>query len=238
MTDPIPSLPALQHMNAEAAMFIALAQFQAVACQQPPVPPRLPQVLAAALPAFQAGFSYTSSFWNGELCVTLHHGGAELGSSSAAPIDNYTETAAQLLAGLLGIPLADGLTSDADLLEAIAPAVVHPIAAVAPAAVEPEPIDSPAQEPATDESEQAEQPPADATAPIDVRRPLSERERESAVGMVKCMPVDVRKAFSRAFREVFEVPAEAKQLVPFIQELRHMQFIDRFTVEAAGGVAA
>lgn len=211
-------------------MFVELARFQAVACQQPAVPPRLPHVLAAALPALEAGFSYSSSFWHGELCVTLHFGGAELGSSSAAPVDSYTETAARLLAGLLGIPLADGPTGDTEVV-ATAPAVVHPIAAVA---ADTDPATPAEGTPA----EKANEEPTEALTPVDVRRPLSEQERESAVGMVKCMPVDVRKAFSRAFRDEFEVPADAKQLVPFIQELRHMQFIDRYTVEAAGGVAA
>jgi Ser/Thr protein kinase RdoA (MazF antagonist) len=56
--------------------------------------------------------------------------------------------------------------------------------------------------------------------------------------MVKVLPTEQRRAFTKAFREVFEVPAESKQIVPFITELRHLQFIDRFTVEASGGIAA
>lgn len=56
--------------------------------------------------------------------------------------------------------------------------------------------------------------------------------------MIRCMPPEVRAAFSRAFRTTFDVPAEARQITPYITTLQHLQFIDRFTVEAAGGIAA
>lgn len=56
--------------------------------------------------------------------------------------------------------------------------------------------------------------------------------------MIRCMPSEVRAAFSRAFRTTFDVPANARQITPYITMMEHMQFIDRFTVEAAGGIAA
>jgi len=226
-----PPSAATRHLDSQAAFAALLSEFQADAAHLQPVLPRLPDVLAAALPAFQLGFSYSSSFWNGELTVTLQHGCTETASRSGALTSSYTETAARLLAGLLGIPLVEGAPEPEAEMVAAAPAVVHPIDA-APAAEAPAPAPAAAEPPA---------PPAPALAvvpPADIHRPLSESERESAIGMIRTMPVDVRKAFSRVFREEFQVPAEAKQVAPFISELRHLQFIDRFTVEAAGGIAA
>lgn len=226
-----PPSAATRHLDSQAAFAALLSEFQADAAHLQPVLPRLPDVLAAALPAFQLGFSYSSSFWNGELTVTLQHGCTETASRSGALTSSYTETAARLLAGLLGIPLVEGAPAPESEMVATAPAVVHPIDA-APAAEAPAPAPAAAEPPA---------PPAPALAvvpPADIHRPLSESERESAIGMIRTMPVDVRKAFSRVFREEFQVPAEAKQVAPFICELRHLQFVDRFTVEAAGGIAA
>ena len=228
MTDPSPMLPAMQRLNWDASLFEHLSEFQQLAATNPPVPPTMTAVLSAALPAFQAGFSYTASFWQGELTVTLHYQGAELGSSAPAPITCYTETCARLLAGLLGIPLQEGdVASEPEpLIPADKPE--------APAAAEPEDDGEP-------EPEDVEELEDESTAPApsdDIRRHLSEGEVESAIAMVKAMDVGNRKAFTKAFREVFAVPADAKQIVPFITELQHLQFIDRYTVEAAGGVAS
>jgi len=43
--------------------------------------------------------------------------------------------------------------------------------------------------------------------------------------------------FAIAFRDGFSIPKEEKSILPCITELRHYQFIDRYTIEAAGGVA-
>lgn len=218
----------MQRLNWDASLFEHLSEFQQLAATNPPVPPTMTAVLSAALPAFQAGFSYTASFWQGELTVTLHYQGAELGSSAPAPINSYTETCARLLAGLLGIPLQEG--DAASEPEPLIPADKPE----APAAAEPEDDGEP-------EPEDVEELEDESTAPApsdDIRRPLSEGEVESAIAMVKAMDVGNRKAFTKAFREVFAVPADAKQIVPFITELQHLQFIDRYTVEAAGGVAS
>ena len=68
--------------------------------------------------------------------------------------------------------------------------------------------------------------------------PLSDEEKAAAVGMVKAMDAAQRKAFTIAFRHAFQVPATERAIQPLITELRHLQFIDRFTIEAAGGIAA
>lgn len=222
--DDRPPQPALLHFEQETSLFTQLSQFQARACALDPVAPRLPAVLAAALPAFEAGFSYTSSHWRGELTVTLHWQGAELGSSCAAAVTNYSEAAARLLAGLLGIPLAE----DASASEAEAEVCPAPVARDLQLVPEPEPTDA-----NDDTAAAAEQPQRDA-----IHRPLTDAEKEAAIGMIKVMPPDIRKAFTKTFRQEFDVPPDAKQVAPFITELRHWQFIDRFTVEAAGGIAA
>lgn len=224
MTDPHPLAPALRHMDMEQSMFQKLSEFQQSTAHLRPVAPQLRAVLSAALPAFELGFSYTASHWNGELTVTLHFQGAELGSSATASIDNYGDTCARLLAGLLGIPLMESW--DASEPEEVEPEEVE---AEAPAAAaEPEP-----QEEDEEFDEICEPEPS-----ADIHRILSEQEKATAVDMVKAMAPDRRRAFTKTFREVFNVPADAKQIVPFIAELQHLHFIDRYTVEASGGVAA
>ena len=55
--------------------------------------------------------------------------------------------------------------------------------------------------------------------------------------MIRDMPPIRRKEFSAAFRQAFAVPADAKQVRPYITHRRHLEFCDRYTVEAAGGIA-
>lgn len=234
MTDPTPLLPVLQRMNHESSMFQQLSAFQQSAAHLQPTTPRLVEVLAAALPAFELGFSYTASHWNGELTVTLHYQGAELGSSAKAALDNYSETCARLLAGLLGIPVLD-----AD--EASEPEVCASL----PQSEEPS-ADSVAPEPAADPEEADEEfddgldqaPAGKQPAAPDNQRELTDEEKATAIGMIKVMEPSARKAFTKAFRELFQVPADAKQISPFITKLEHWLFIDRYTVEASGGIAA
>ncbi len=235
MTDPSPMLPVLQQMNSESAMFTRLSEFQQSATRTTPVHPTLPAVLAAALPAFEAGFAYTASHWNGELTVTLHYQGAELGSSAPAAVDSYTETTARLLAGLLGIPLReleDSYEAEPPAADAQAPALE--VVPDQPAAADP----APAEAAATDDLDEEEEFDDDLSPSEDILRSLSDSEKATAVEMVKVLPTEQRKAFTKAFREVFNVPAESKQIVPFITQLQHLQFIDRYTVEASGGIAA
>lgn len=229
-------LPALQQLNAEASLFEALSAFQAHAANLRPVQPRLIEVLAAAAPAFEAGFGYTASHWRGELTVTLHHHGAEIGSSAPADVTNYGELSARLLAGLLGIPLLEGGQAvEPEPRAACSAACSHPLQQDMPAPVAPDEPPSPA---AATEVEHEPAPDPDPAPAGDIHRLLTEEERAALIEMIKAMPTDRRKAFTKTFREVFAVPSDAKQIVPFITELQHMHFIDRYTVEAAGNVAA
>jgi len=51
------------------------------------------------------------------------------------------------------------------------------------------------------------------------------------------MTPEQRKAFTIAFRDAFRVDREERSITPLITEQRHLTFIDRFTVEAAGGIS-
>jgi hypothetical protein len=80
--------------------------------------------------------------------------------------------------------------------------------------------------------------PADLPGDHPTLRALTPEEIEAAVGMVKQMAPAQRKAFTIAYRVAFDVPATETRIATTITQVRHLQFIDRFTVEAAGGIAA
>jgi len=69
-------------------------------------------------------------------------------------------------------------------------------------------------------------------------RLLTAAEIEAAVNMVKVMAPPQRKAFTVAFRCAFEVSDTVTRIASEITQVRHLEFIDRFTVEAAGGIAS
>lgn len=196
----------------KAALSAALSRVQQQLATMAPVPCTLAHVLHAAQPAWKAGFCYSLTYWPGEIHVTLRHGAAEITSRAAADDQtNIAAVAARLLAGLLGIVI------DAAAPPAAAPAAPQPAACPAPQSEPP----APEPEPAAAEEE-----------------PLSQAEIDAAVSMIRCMAPDIRRQFSSAFRTTFAVPAEAKQITPYINTRSHLLFIDRFTVEAAGGIAA
>jgi hypothetical protein len=208
----------------DAALSRVLSAVQQQLCACPPVPCQLAAVLTAAAPAWQAGLCYVLTYWPGEVRVTLRHGAAEI--DSRALVDDATDiqaVAARLLAGLVGLALESATAPQPTAPEpAAAPEPAEP-AAAPPAAVTPEPA----------------APPAAAPQPAGPEpRQLSAEEISAAVEMIRCMPADVRKAFSQAFRSTFAVPAEAKVITPHITTSDHLLFIDRFTVEAAGGIVA
>jgi hypothetical protein len=114
----------------------------------------------------------------------------------------------ELLAGLLGV----AIDRDAPAAE---PEAQCPL--VAPQ-VEPEP------------EQVAEQP--EASSPL-----LDEEQKATAVLMCKAMDAVTRKAFTISFRDAFRVDRDARSIIPLITELKHLEFIDRFSIEAAGGVS-
>lgn len=212
----------------DAALSRVLSAVQQQLCACPPVPCQLAAVLTAAAPAWQAGLCYVLTYWPGEVRVTLRHGAAEIDSRALVTNDaaDIQAVAARLLAGLVGLALESATAPQPTAPEpAAAPEPAEPAepAAAPPAAVTPEPA----------------APPAAAPQPAGPEpRQLSAEEISAAVEMIRCMPADVRKAFSQAFRSTFAVPAEAKVITPHIVNSDHLLFIDRFTVEAAGGIVA
>lgn len=209
----------------DAALSRVLSAVQQQLCACPPVPCQLAAVLTAAAPAWQAGLCYVLTYWPGEVRVTLRHGAAEIDSRALVTNDaaDIQAVAARLLAGLVGLALESATAPQPTAPEpAAAPEPAEP-AAAPPAAVTPEPA----------------APPAAAPQPAGPEpRQLSAEEISAAVEMIRCMPADVRKAFSQAFRSTFAVPAEARVITPHIVNSDHLLFIDRFTVEAAGGIVA
>ena len=142
-----------------------------------------------------------------QVCLR-HQGGAE----TAAVGENI----AQLLAGLLGIALQPAVqTSEPEGGTEDAPLVCP---AVRPATPEPEP------EPIEEHSEPAAQ-------------LLDEQQKATAVSMCKAMDAATRKAFTIAFRDAFRVDRDQRSIIPLITELKHLEFIDRFSIEAAGGIS-
>lgn len=143
-----------------------------------------------------------------QVCLR-HQGGAE----TAAVGENI----AQLLAGLLGIALQPAVqTSEPEEAGTEDAPVVCP--AVRPATPEPEP------EPIEEHSEPAAQ-------------LLDEQQKATAVSMCKAMDAATRKAFTIAFRDAFRVDRDQRSIIPLITELKHLEFIDRFSIEAAGGIS-
>jgi hypothetical protein len=71
----------------------------------------------------------------------------------------------------------------------------------------------------------------------DPTTPLTDEQKAVAINMIKALSADQRQAFTISFRSAFAVDRSVKAIAPVITELRHLQFCDRWSVEAAGGVA-
>lgn len=77
-------------------------------------------------------------------------------------------------------------------------------------------------------------PSADGPAPT---TPLTAEQQAQARGWVGSMAAPQRKAFTAAFRHAFSVDPAEKSVAPLITQWQHYAFVDRFVIEAAGGVA-
>jgi hypothetical protein len=209
--------------DAECQFNAALAQFQAAV--QPVTELNLATIVDHARPAFDLGFCYLVRQDSDGVEVILRHaaGAEEISSADAATLCSP----ALLLAGLLGIPVAT-LGQAADLEQhAAAPEQVQsePYAEDAPAAAEPGPDlmgpDSPPDRPGDHPS----------------LAPLSQEQIDVALAAIRVMTVQQRKVFSVAFRNAFNIDDSVRSISPEITQLQHLHFIDRFSVEAAGGIA-
>jgi len=212
--------------DAECQFIAALAQFQATV--QPVAELNLATIVQHAKPAFDLGFCYLVRQDSDGVEVILRHraGAEEISSADAATLCSP----ALMLAGLLGIPVAAHAQAADPEQHAEEPEQVQsePYAedAPAPVAVEPEPDlmgpDSPPDRPGDHPS----------------LAPLSQEQIDVALGMIRVMTVPQRKAFSISFRTAFQIDASVTRIATEITQLRHLEFVDRFTIEGiAGGIA-
>ena len=207
-TPPLSTELALRAFEADQAFSTALAAVQS--SFQPGLSP-----IEAARKANAHGFAWLSRPCDDDPALVQvmlrHQGGAE----TAAVGDNI----AQLLAGLHGSalqPAAQASEPEGEWGGADAAPVVCP--AVRPAApVDPEPEAEPEQQPAS--------------------LLLDDQQKATAVAMCKAMDAATRKAFTISFRDAFRVDRDARSIIPLITELKHLEFIDRFSIEAAGGIS-
>lgn len=204
---------AIRAFEADAAFSVSLAELQEQVASQPAVP----QALALAN---QHGFSWLFRPAGDGLteAVLRHSAGSEEKAIGKEPLP--------LVLGLLGVSalVPRAQPAEPETMQKThhpAPAVIDQGAQALSAAFDGAVVDDP--------ETPRERPQND---------PLSDDEKDAAVAMVKVMDVAQRKAFTIAFRHAFEIPSSERAIQPLITELRHLQFIDRFTIEAAGGVAA
>ena len=218
----------MHHLSTELALraFEADASFSAaLAACQAEFPPGIGPIEAARM-ATAHGFSWLSRpSGPGFLEVRLRHcGGADAVAEGSS--------AAELLAGLLGIVWpAQAQTPEPEKLckicidEDQAPEPVAAAAESLAAATE-------SLAAATDGALVADQ------AEPDPSTPLTPEQRTAALDVVKALTAAQRQAFTSSFRDAFRVDRSAKAIAPLITELRHLEFCDRWTLEAAGKVAA
>ena len=219
ITPPLSVELAQRAFDADCAFSTAL-----VAVQTTGQPTSLAALLAAAN---EHGFAWTikakrvHEFGQSHLDwqATLRHVGGAEESATAASAD-------LALASLLGFPLLAGdQAAEPEKLQHLQAAPEPPVGP------EPEPAAVVEAQPEPEPEPQAEQLEPDPTTA------LSDEQKAAALEMVKVMGPEQRKAFTISFRSAFSVPREVKAIAPLIQQLQHLHFVDRFTVEAAGGVA-
>ena len=225
-----------RHYEADCQFNAALARFQALGRTTPDL--SLAAVARTAVPAFADGFCYLVRQEAHGLEVILRH---SAGAEEVSRADSQALVSpALLLAGLLGIPVE----LDSQALEAESEDKVNAECAYSfdsqgvEEAQEPESTPEPEPAPAAEPDLMGPDSPAGLPGDHPTLRALTPGEIEAAVGMVKAMPQASRKLFTIAFRNAFNVPDTETRIATCITQVRHLQFIDRFTVEAAGGIGA
>jgi len=234
---------------ADVALSAALAEFQ----KDPPAGSIFDEARRAASYGFSwfarpSGRCLASGFV--EVCLR-HAAGAEISAEGKSVTD--------LLSGLLGHPLAQGLAvaaaaqaAESELRVAAAAQAAEPeqdhvdldraaaaslgSGRVAMVVADLAPVEAPAESLAAatggtvvvdgDESEQ-----------VRLAAPLTDQQKAVAVNMISSLSTVDRRAFTIAFRDAFKVPREEKTIAPLITQVRHLEFCDRWSIEAAGGVA-
>ena len=254
--------PEAMHWQADCEMADALSAFQSQV--EPAAELTLQAVVQAAKPAFRLGFSFSvRSGEEGTTVLLRHRSGSQQSAEGEGPDDDCT-LSARLLAGLLGIPVADAPRPSKAEEQSCADACSAPAsAAAAPDADSPAPETVPApgvppagecasattpepaiQSRAQDEGTSEDLPDGSSAEGLDpALEPLSAEEISTLTGMLKELARNDREAwkqFSLAFREHFAVPRAARTITDRITQRRHADFIDRFERElaASGGSGA
>jgi hypothetical protein len=207
--------------SAERALTAALASFQEQVQAVPSLD--LAAVVEAARPAFASGIAFSAQLVDirgrHKLRVTvMHAGGAEVSSEEwADEVDDLLRASGWMLAMLLGIPLA----KQAQPVEPEKKGTKN-LAVIgtpgAPAGPEP--------------SKEGEGAPV---ADLDVAlEPLTPKEIEATHQRILALPQAARQELTKAFREHFQVPRNARSIGDRITQHQHAAFIDHFLEECEG----
>jgi hypothetical protein len=253
--------PEAMHWQADCEMADALSAFQSQV--EPAAELTLQAVVEAAKPAFRLGFSFSvRSGEEGTTVLLRHRSGSQQSAEGEGHDDDFT-LSAWLLAGLLGIPVADAPRPSKAEEQSCADACAPPAsAAAAPGADRPAPeaVPAPGVPPAGESASATPEAGIQARAQGEVAgggqpdgssaegldpalEPLTAEEISTLTGMLKELARNDREAwkqFSLAFREHFAVPRTARTITDRISQRRHAEFIDRFERElaASGGSGA
>ena len=221
--------PPTTELEATQALSAALCRFQTQTADHG-------TTAALLASAHEFGFSWFSRPATDALGiqVVLRHVGG-------SAFDAIGDDPAQLLLGLLGVGLGELYPVTLDPASAPAQSDLEPAAPPPepkPAPITPAQPDPPAAQVGAESLaaatggavfELAEGDPA--------LTPLTDEDKALAVQMVKEMTLPQRRKLAKDFRNAFAVDKEEKSIIPLITELRHAEFVNRFSIEANGGVA-
>ena len=214
---------AIRAFEADASYSAALAEFQAT------VPDGIHPIRAARQAAALGFCWFSRPSEPGFVEVRLRHSG---GADSVAEGSSVPE----LLAGLLGLvwsQVAQAAEPEEKCGSRIKCAGEH-----AEPAAEPEslPVQVAAESLAAATSGTVVAGPVADPEP-DPATPLTAEQKAVAVNLIKSLTADQRQAFTISFRDAFRVERSVKAIAPVIQQLQHLHFCDRWSIENAGGVA-
>ena len=204
--------------SAERALTAALASFQEQVQAVPSLD--LAAVVEAAKPAFSSGIAFSAQLVDVRgrhklRVIVMHAGGAEVTSEEwADEVDDLLQAAGWMLAMLLGIPLAKSARPSEPHGQLQAGLADVPIAA-----------DAAGPESGAEED-------AAPVVDLDVAlEPLTPQEIEATHQRILALPQAARQALTRAFREHFQVPRNARSIGDRITQHQHAAFIDHFLEE-------
>ncbi len=229
--------PEAMHWQADCEMADALSTFQSQV--EPAAELTLQAVVQAAKPAFRLGFSFSVRSNEEGTTVLLRHRSGSQQSAEAEGHDGDFTLSAWLLAGLLGIPVAEAPRPSKAEEQSCADACDPPsgsTAAVAQAAESASATPAATPEPGIQSRAQGEVAGSSAEGLDPTLEPLTAEEISTLTGMLKELARNDKEAwkqFSLAFREYFAVPRTARTITDRISQRRHAEFIDRFERELA-----